>query len=315
MKILRDEELIKFLVCPQCYSSNKLYVSNEAVECVNCHRQFIHDNNILSFTINEYLDDTNKTEILGNVLDIQDEKQVYWHLHKGQPHIDITYAFFTEHKIKIMMKFLSIFGKDKILFDLGAGSGFELEKILSVLGYKTVFASDIQPLTLSLIPQRLSQYEGNIGLFTSEFCHSPIPKNSETLGLIYEALHHTANIHYTLEKLLDRFTALVLVEPMTNWLLEILAKLGYAKRREYSGTIPSWLTIKKLKHIAKANGYNYKIHTLWEYPSDYVPNFIKRNTILLQILLASVHVASIIGRPFNFGNICIAALWSNTVHI
>jgi uncharacterized protein YbaR (Trm112 family) len=306
MRILKNNDLLELLACPRCFS--KMYLNNEIIECSICHRQFTQNNGIPNFVMDDYLDDMNNTEVVGNGLDIRDEGQVDLLIYpKG--HNNLTHMFFAKHKIEAMLKFLSMFGDNKVLFDLGAGAGYEIEKILPVLKFKTVLVSDIQPLRLGFIPQRVSQFEGNIGLFASEFRHSPVPRDSKNIGLVYEALHHTSDCHHTLEKLLDRFDTLVFVEPITNWLLEILTKLGYAKRREYSGSIPNWMEIKKIKQIARKRKYNCKIHTLWECPYDFIPGFIKNNAMCLNALLYFVKMLSIIGQPFNFGSFGIVVLY------
>ena len=76
-------------------------------------------------------------------------------------------------------------------------------------------------------------------------------KTEKRLGLVFQALHHTSDIHIALDSLLrNNFSTLVVVEPTTNWLIEFLAKLGLAKRVEYSGLNPSWLNLSEAKRIA-----------------------------------------------------------------
>ncbi|MBA3499387.1 MAG: hypothetical protein H0T65_03385 [Deltaproteobacteria bacterium] len=130
-----------------------------------------------------------------------------------------------------------------------------------------MFASDISPGATALIARALETYDGELGLFASEFGRCPVPKRAGNIGLVFQALHHAPDAHAALATLLDHnFDDLVVVEPVTNPPLGVLAKFDLAQRVEYSGTRPDWLHLGRVKELATTRGYKVASQTWWEIP-------------------------------------------------
>lgn len=293
MNILTKQELIKYLVCPIC--ENKLELNDSVVKCVKCVREYKNNNGFVDFIIEEHLDEVNKQEIAGNIT----EKAIL--KHKGKLEYNKAKQYFTDKKIELVVKYLNDINC-QLLCNCGAGIGFELNKILARYKPETVLVSDIQSSTLSYIPALLGKYDISLGVFLANFNNLPIiNKSSDLVGLVYGSLHHTKDIHDSLYELLNKFSTLIIVEPVTNWFIEILAKFGLAKRKEYSGVNPSWLEIGKFKRIMKDRGYDYKIHMLIDLPDS----LFFKNEFLCNIQLKLVDILSKICGKLQFGNFCV----------
>lgn len=155
---------------------------------------------------------------------------------------------------------------------------------------------------MSLVPVTLTDVDLPVGLFVSEFRRVPIAKAETRLGLVFQALHHSANIHLALDSLLRNcFSTLVVVEPTTNWLVECLAKFGLAKRIEYSGLYPSWLDLKEAKRIAGENRCRMYVQTWWEIP-PYVSVRFDRHPVARTFLTKFVDLLSRFTSYFSFGS-------------
>lgn len=135
-----------------------------------------------------------------------------------------------------------------------------------------------------------------------------IPDNKLPI-LIYEALHHTGDIHHSIEKLLqNKYKNILFVEPCTNFVIKILAKFNLAQRIEYSGLKPDFVDIKILKKLAKKYNYNLKIRTIWEIPEDFFKVICKKDSPWQTFLLKVIDSISSWGNNFQFGSFAIVSL-------
>jgi hypothetical protein len=88
--------------------------------------------------------------------------------------------------------------------------------------------------------------------------------------IVFEALHHTPDMHVTIDRLLARrYRCIAFVEPTSNALIRWAARRGLAQRKEYSGCIPGRLDLGRLAQMARAHNYAVTRTTLWELPEDY----------------------------------------------
>jgi len=258
MQVMPLDELAKVLVCPMC-RGGALEVRGEGVACRGCKRSFGAESGVLSFLVPDQLDETNKREIAGNTFDPALAERI---LDKEGWSPLATHQM---NWVVDMVERMLPAGPD--LFALGAGTGFELTLLLRRRTFERVFASDIAPAATALIARALADYPGQLGLFASAFHRCPVPKRAGSLGLVFQALHHAADAHTALATLLDHnFDDLVIVEPVTNRFLGLLARFGLVQRVEYTGTRPDWLHIPRIEALARERGYRVASHTWWEIP-------------------------------------------------
>jgi hypothetical protein len=225
---------------------------------------------------------------------------------------------FTERKIARLASWLVADRVDDAAF-LGSGTGFEIGPLVRHGFAPRVLAlSDLSRSTLEVAKYNLAQsgIAGSVpvSLFTSDLDEVPIKSREQPL-VIYECLHHTADMHAAIERMLKYgYQQIYFVEPSTNWVIESLAKRGLAQRIEYSGVDPDRLNIKLLKSLCRENGYRLDVHTLWEFPDDYFRRFLRkflrreRSTIVERGFHLLIDTISIVGRPFRFGNFAVCRL-------
>ncbi len=206
------------------------------------------------------------------------------------------------YAVNIVERLIINYSSDTTLYCLGSGTGFEIKALCPRKKFKRIYSSDISMSALTIGLQVLEPIEGDLGLFVSEFGRTPVQKKAGDLGLVFQALHHTADIHESVECILKHnFTDLIIVEPTTNWLVEILAFFGLAKRKEYSGLQPSWMNLGLIKKIAAQHKFNTQIYTWWEFPPG-IANIFDRNRYLAKIACHVVDFISIITGYFKFGS-------------
>lgn len=302
MKVMHPGETLTDLVCSACRASALVWSNNEPgqVACAHCGRTFPCSGPIMDFLLRERLDNSNMIELKGNDIDIHNPDVIASMANKDT--WSPVYIHSLMHAMEVVHKFIAHYPSDTTLYSLGSGTGFELKILCSRRKFKRVYSSDLSWTATSIVPTTLSSLEGQIGLFVSEFTQSPVPKRQGNLGLVFQALHHTADIHKTVEHLLKHtFDDLVIVEPSTNWLVEILASIGLAKRVEYSGLKPSWMDLGIIKKIAKRNGYETQIQTWWEFPPG-LARFVDWNKCLTKAVTTAVDFLSWITGLFQFGS-------------
>lgn len=306
IKYLKVTEFPKYLTCPFCSPklTPKLKVSGDGLQCPNCKRKYPIKNNIVKF-VQGKLDKETKRELKGNTYALT--KEFIKHYANKDKWSDY-YNHFVNQKFDYLLNYLNLI-KMKGIISLGSGPGFELKEILKRKKINLVFSSDLAYSTTAVVPVALKDYDINLGLFTSNLNYTPVLKNDNLPILIYEALHHTGDIHDTIEKLMKRhFKNILFVEPTTNFLIKILAKFGLAQRIEYSGLKPDYLNIVILKKLANKNKYGLSVHTLWDVPEEFFRVICKKGSVFEPILLMGIDLLSKIGDVFKFGSFSVVSL-------
>jgi hypothetical protein len=194
------------------------------------------------------------------------------------------------------------------IFALAAGTGYEIKCLSAMQRFDTVFCSDLSYSALYIMPYTLESIDIKVGLFTSNLDDCPI-ENKEIPVLIYEGLHHTSDMHVTIEQLLIKgYKHIFLVEPANNFLVKWLAIKGLAQRVEYSGVKPGRLDLKKLYSLCKDYGYKSSVTTTWHFPEDYFRKFCRSSGLLQSVFLLLIDAFSAVTNPFKFGNAAICYL-------
>lgn len=305
--------MLSDLTCSACREPALSYCDANTVKtivCNKCGRRFPCYGPIIDFLLQDCLDQTNLNELKGNEYDIENP-DVVEHMSNKDKWSSI-YGHSLMYAVDIIERLIINYSSDTTLYCLGSGTGFEIKALCTRKQFRRIYSSDISRSALTIALQVLEPLDGDLGLFVSEFSHTPVQKQSGNLGLVFQALHHTTDIHKSVECLLKHnFTDLIIVEPTTNWLVEILAYFGLAKRKEYSGLQPSWMNLGLIKKIAAQHKYNTQIYTWWEFPPDFA-RFFEWNRILSKIICHVIDFISIITGYFKFGSMSAIRFTSDT---
>lgn len=307
IKYLPLRETVKYLRCP--YDKNYLKPAGRSLRCSKCSRRFSVNNNIVEFVKGNELDNRTRKELKGNKYKL-DKKTIS--LYSTKDKWSYYHQYQSNKKFNIVIKKLNKIPAKGIV-SLGSGTGFELKKILNVKKLDLVFSSDLSFTATMIVPYSLKKFDINLGLFTADMNYSPFIPHKDIPLIIYEAMHHTPNVHDTIKNLmLQGYRNILFVEPTTNFIVKFLAKFGIAERIEYSGSKPSLLSIKRLRKIAKKYNYNLEIDTVWEFPEEYYRKIFGNNRFLEKLFLKFVDLCSWMGNYNKIGYMSIGFLSKKT---
>ncbi|HLL21981.1 MAG TPA: class I SAM-dependent methyltransferase [Kofleriaceae bacterium] len=295
MKVMPLEELLRAVCCPMC-RGGELVIADDGARCERCDHRYGTERGVLSFLIADELSQTNQNEIVANTFD-----DPYW-IEKMLNKDDWS-PLLSQQMAKVIELVDGMLPPSRDLFVLGAGTGYDLQLLLKRRSFDRVFASDISPGATALIARALASYSGELGLFASEFGRCPVPRKEGNVGLVFQALHHAPDAHGALATLLDHnFDDLVIVEPVTNPPLGLLAKFDLVQRVEYSGTRPDWLHLGRVEALAKERGYKVASQTWWEIPPYFARAWIHERPWATRAFGDFVDVVSRVTNVMRFGS-------------
>lgn len=306
MRLLALADMLDDLRCPACNGALHAGLSDDrAVECVGCGRGYPRRHGVVDFILHERLDATARAELEGNRLDLDDPAVVRQAALKGQDN-PVTMWQMTR-TARILDRMMACYPPRTLLCALGAGTGFDLQLVLARRRFDRVLASDIAMEKAAMVPASLAGFDGALGVFAGTFSECPLRPRPGTLGLVFQALHHARDPHATLDGLLERtFDDLIIVEPLTNWLVETLASLGLARRPEYSGLHPQWLQWGRVRRDAARRGRLVQCVTWWELPPWCSPPWLRLRPHLWRPMCAAADGLSRLTDLARFG--CMAAI-------
>jgi uncharacterized protein YbaR (Trm112 family) len=309
MTTLHPEQVIAQFSC-SCAPDSNLCVEHEQAVCQQCGRRYPIRDGILEFVDPAGLDDEKARELAGNSYTKFTPEFIRKMASKDS--WGAYHCHFHDLKIRHLLRYLNRLG-DTPLASLGSGSGFELKMILKQRHFRRVFSSDLSYQNVQIVPYSLEAVNTEVCLFTSDLDACPL-KDRELPILIYEALHHTPDMHATLERLLRYgYTNIFFVEPTGNWLVRALARLGLAQRVEYSGVKPGLLRLDRLRQLCREYGYQASITAVLEFPEDYFRKICPKDGAWQSFLLGCMDLMSLLLRPFNFGYMTIGHLRKRVV--
>ncbi len=293
------QDICDHLSCVRC-SSRSLHYSDEKVVCTSCLSQYPVNHGVIDLVPYDLLPETATNEIKAMSLSLNDE-QLKPFIQKEN--WDALQTHYHKKAIRAACHFLKQYaGSDSVLFAMGCGAGFEFRLMHPHDRPKDIIASDISWRAARAIPLSVKDIDGVLGTIACDFNHCPVTKDSKLVGFVFEALHHSDDVHGSLEALLaNRFEHLLMVEPTRNWLVNLLEPMGVTMRIEYSGLKPDWIDIKKARRIAHRLGFKMEVKTWWPIPDSLVPSVVKRNIFMRSGLCAVVDTFSTLANLFNFG--------------
>lgn len=305
--LLSPPEYLRFLGCPRCGHKPLAAMGPDAF-CPVCKQVYSASvDGVLEFVVDSELDAATAQELAGHTFNftpqqtesfMRQEKALLWRNYYSRNRMG---------SIRRLARFLDRVDCRQVFF-LGVGTGREIEYLLSFRDLHTVYCSDLSYTALRMVPARLAGRGLEIGLFTSDLQHCPVV-SSEVPVVIVNALHHTQDMHTSLDGLLGkRFDDLFLIEPTDNFLIRFLARLGLAQRREYSGVIPGRLDLPRLKAMCQRHGYRLTLKTRWEFPRDYYKKLFGMSQGLQRLFFPMLNGFSSLTNLIQFGNFSIVHL-------
>ncbi len=302
-EILQPAQYLHLLSCA-CAQGGALEAAGEKVRCRACRREYQVIDGVLDLVIAAELDADKARELKAHSYELTEEEIEHY---ANKDAWSRYYSHFSDRKIRKLLEYLETTGA-KEFFSLGVGTGFELKKILSKKRFNRIYASDLSLPALRIVRHTLRDFDAKVGLFTSDLDQCPI-KATDIPVIVYEAMHHTSDMHGTLAGLLSKgYRDVLFVEPSTNAVVAVLSRLGLAEREEYSGLKPKWLSIRKTKEICREYGYGASFTTMWEVPEEYFRKLCKGQGAGQAVFLKSVDAVSTITNFFNTGSFTIAHL-------
>jgi hypothetical protein len=293
VNILRPAETLTVLVCPVCGHDELRMVGRDA-GCVACGRLYPCRGNVIDLVVRELLEEDAARELEAHTATPRKAER---RARRKSP-LDLAIA---ERPMPFVAAMLDELGAVEIV-SLGSGSGLELSLLLRHRSYRCVFSADLAWTQTAAVPALLEGVQGDLGLVSCDFNRPPFRDRAGLVVLVHHALHHSPPAIRALETLLRRFDRIVVVEPTTNWLVELLARARLAKRREYSGLDPDWLRLADMRSIGHGLGFDVQARTWWELPVDRLPRLARRRRVLWRPLLALLGLASRMTAPFSFGS-------------
>lgn len=299
----------------------ELTVGESAASCAGCNALFPVSHGIVEFVLEKTLDEAKRRELMGNTLDL-DQATIDHYLRK----VDWEWlvGVWSRRKARRLSRRLHRSRATDPAF-LGAGTGFEVPLVYEA-GFRAdrLVISDLSATALRIARRRIDDlltatnhaWNPDISWCTSDLDAVPLRSRSHDI-VVFECLHHTPDMHASLERMLAfGYRSVHLVEPTANWVIRLLARRGLAQRVEYSGVEPDRLSVRRVRSLARRYGYTRRITTSWELPVDYTAALARRTRLPRwlcdRIVLAVCDVATVLGRPFHFGNFSVVSLVRRT---
>lgn len=294
---MTPEEFLPHFKCIQC-GSGTLNFGDRVLTCPVCANSYGITSNIIQFVNPDELDAEKKRELDGNT-DLQDLETIQQTLSETPG--NAYYNYMRKAQIQDLLAFIGTRNMDALVA-LGTGYATELKDLLRHIVINKLFVSDLTFTSLMVVPFTLTKYTGKLCFFTSDLDLCPIQTQSLPV-LVYQALHHTPDIHRTIEGLLKNgYEEMYFVEPADNLFLRFLARWGLAQRVEYSGVKPGRVNLGTLRRLCRIYRYDLKVKIRWELPEDYLRRLIPRDGLMLNWFITCLKVFSYISGFFDFGN-------------
>jgi hypothetical protein len=253
------------------------------------------------------LDTETVAEWTANQIELEPRRAMALVLAEGSDLWQSYYVRSRQAAVRTLAGYLDRIGTSEAFF-LGVGTGREIAYLQRIRQFDRVFCSDLSSAALRLVPVRLEGHALEVGLFTSDLNRCPIACK-EVPVVIVRALHHTHDMHDTIEDLLlQGYEHILFEEPVVNWIIHILARRGLAQREEYSGARPGRLSLARLRTMCQEHGYRLSLTTSWSLPEDYYQRVFGPGKRMQGLILGLLNQVSRASNTFKLGNVCVAHL-------
>jgi len=182
-----------------------------------------------------------------------------------------------------VLRVISSLGCRKLIF-LGGGSGNEAAYVRSRLSADhEVILTDLSQLELQHHKKVFKNYSAPFprGVIACSFHRVPFKKLSgEYCGIAFLCLHHSESMEPIISHLLEIFDQLVILEPMTNSLLDFLAQWGITQRAEGVDYRPSRIHLSFFENLK--NEFSVNVKTYFQIPRDYLPFLSHKQKVIFK---------------------------------
>jgi len=195
---------------------------------------------------------------------------------------------------------------------VGAGSGQEAE-FFSKKGWKT-FCTDISINMLKCLRIRTLRKKFDAPIFVADANNLPVSRRMFDVVIAFGILHHIPDPYQALLEFTKIAEEILICEPITSFVFDVLARFGLAHREEFPGLKPSRFRIKELsKFLERQNFHSIHYRTYLWIPTDWLPERIVKSKLVSPMAFEALTIIpSKILRIFNFGNILILSACRNS---
>lgn len=301
MPTLLPESYLSLLCCP-CDGHGELSLRGDCAVCLSCGRELpVGAEGILEFVDVKRLDAATAQELEGNLYSLSDEQIVQLTRKEKAIGWKSFYSRSRRGSLRHLAKLMAEVDCDQVFF-LGTGTGRDIAYLTNFCELNRVFCSDLSVSALRIALARLDGHGVHLGLFTSDLQECPI-KSRDIPIVVVNALHHTQDMHLTIDAMLcNSYNNIFLVEPTDNFLIHFLAKKGLAQRKEYSGVIPGRLDLKKLATLCRHHNYRLSVRTEWIFPGDYYRKMFPKGNAFQTIFFLLLDAFSMLTGLVKVGN-------------
>ncbi len=306
--VLQPADYLHHLACPHCAAPGLQVDGAGSIRCDGCGSRYpVSEDGIIEFVDPTALSGQVADELQGNTYNLSSERIAAIMAAERVAGWRTYYARQRRRSMQQLAQYMQELPVAEIV-SLGTGSGREIAYLMDLLPLRTVYCSDLSLTALRMVPERLKDADIQLGLFTSDLGRCPLWSRDVPI-LVVAALHHTEDMHATLERLLAHgYHDVLVVEPTSNALLQLLARRGLAHRVEYSGLHPGRLNHKALRAMAQQHGYRLSLTTLWVFPEDYFRRLNSRGRLSPQVFCAALDAFSMATNTIKLGNFSVAHL-------
>ncbi len=182
------------------------------------------------------------------------------------------------------------------------GTGYEVEALANA-GYQ-VSASDLSAQALRGLAKRAAARGYQVPYVQADVLHLPFPEDSFDLAVVVAGLHHTPDPAAGFAELV-RVTRrrLVIIEPYTGALFNLLGRLRLAHRREYSHIQPTRLSAARLRGMVHGDYLRVRQRRLYlDLPPGPVSDWLGESQVGAVLLSSITWGAERVLRSLGVGN-------------
>ena len=218
------------------------------------------------------LEEGKKDTLIPENLQLQKDKLRCSHPYDG---------LFLRHYWDVIAGLISKHGYTRFVF-IGAGSGNDAAYISTRINRRDrLVLTDLSGDMLKYYPEVFANYSAAVPdmAVVCDFNRLPFNENARGYCLVaFLCLHHSRSAEALVGSLLEKFDSVIICEPLSNPLLDFLARLGIARRPENREYAPSRISSSLGRNLAKT--YSVDSRFFLQVPRDYLPLLSRKQQVV-----------------------------------